>query len=89
MRLERVRPFVALRHLPFSDIDELQDALGEIVASRSHDGCAVDYLDGVVFSADESYLTLGTGTDEPGPISDYTGQQIYYRSIQRAARPTA
>ena len=24
----------------------------------------------------------------PGPVSDYTGQQIYYRSIQRAARPT-
>ena len=31
----------------------------------------------------ESYLTLGTLTDEPGPTSDYTGQQIYYRSIQQ------
>ena len=37
----------------------------------------------MVFSANESYLTLGTGTDEPGPVSDYTGQDIYYRSIQR------
>ena len=55
----------------------------QIVAERSHDGVAVDYLDGVVFTADESYLTLGTLTDEPGPVSDYTGQQIYYRSIQR------
>ena len=37
-------------------------------------------------SADtESYLTLGTLTDEPGPTSDYTGQQIYYRSIQQRA----
>ena len=42
----------------------------------------VDYLDGVVFSEVESYLTLGTQTDTPGPVSDYTGQQIYYRSIQ-------
>ena len=41
-----------------------------------------DYLDGVVFSADESYLTLGFQTGTPGPVSDYTGQQIYYRSIQ-------
>ena len=28
-------------------------------------------------------MTLGTQTDEPGPTSDYTGQQIYYRSIQQ------
>ncbi len=42
----------------------------------------VDYLDGVVFSATESYLTLGTKTAAPGPVSDYTGQQVYYRSIQ-------
>ncbi len=83
MRLEPVRPFVALRHLRFHDIGSLQDALGAIVAERSHDGVAVDYLDGVVFTADESYLTLGTLTDQPGPTSDYTGQQIYYRSIQR------
>jgi FAD/FMN-containing dehydrogenase len=36
----------------------------------------------VVFSADESYLTLGFQTGAPGTVSDYTGQQIYYRSIQ-------
>ena len=35
-----------------------------------------------MFSADESYLCLGVQTSTPGPVSDYTGQQIYYRSIQ-------
>ena len=45
----------------------------------------VDYLDGVVFSATESYLTLGTQTTAPGPVSDYTGNDIYYRSIQHEA----
>jgi len=49
---------------------------------RSYDGERVDYLDGVVFGAEESYLTLGRQTDEPGPVSDYTGMDIYYRSIQ-------
>ncbi len=83
MRLEPVRPFVALRHLRFGDIRDLQRTLDQVVAERSHDGVAVDYLDGVVFTADESYLTLGTLTDEGGPVSDYTGQQIYYRSIQQ------
>jgi FAD/FMN-containing dehydrogenase len=35
-----------------------------------------------VFSADESYLCIGVQTATPGPVSDYTGQRIYYRSIQ-------
>src|SRR6202034_1965767 len=46
------------------------------------DGVSVDYLDGVVFNATESYLSLGVRTAAPGPASDYTGQRIYYRSIQ-------
>ncbi len=37
------------------------------------DGEPVDYLDGVVFTRDEAYLTLGRKTDEEGPVSDYTG----------------
>ena len=39
------------------------------------DGDPVDYLDGVVFSADESYLCVGMQTATPGPVSDYTGQR--------------
>lgn len=85
VRLEPVAPFVALRHLPFDDVDDLQDAIGRICERREHDGEPVDYLDGVVFTATEMYLTLGRGTHEPGPTSDYTGQQIYYRSIQQRA----
>jgi FAD/FMN-containing dehydrogenase len=80
--LEPVEPFVALRHLRFHDLESLVAAMGAIVDTGDHDGTQVDYLDGVVFSGSESYLTLGTKTAQPGPVSDYTGQQIYYRSIQ-------
>ena len=83
VKLEPVKPFVALRHLRFNRLDDVQSSIAEIVKTRQHDGVRVDYLDGVVFSGTEIYLTLGTLTDEPGPTSDYTGQQIYYRSIQR------
>jgi len=83
IRLEEIKPFVALRHLRFSRVEELQETIGAIMGTRQHDGADVDYLDGVVFSKSESYLTLGTLTDEPGSTSDYTGQQIYYRSIQQ------
>ncbi|TPG18412.1 FAD-binding oxidoreductase [Pedococcus bigeumensis] len=80
--LEPVEPFVALRHLRFHDVESLVATMGAIADTSEHDGVRVDYLDGVVFSATESYLTLGTKTAAPGPVSDYTGQQVYYRSIQ-------
>jgi FAD/FMN-containing dehydrogenase len=85
IELEPVRRAVALRHVRFRDLGELQDAIARIVVERAHDGEPVDYLDGVVFSRDESYLTLGRQTDDPGPVSDYTGMDIYYRSIQSRA----
>ena len=48
----------------------------------------VDFLDGVVFSRDEIYLTLGRWADsvvgQTDP-SDYTGQQVFYRSIDERA----
>ncbi len=80
--LDPVSRYVELRHVRFHTLDELQEAMAGIVDAREYDGEPVDYLDGVVFSADESYLVLGRGTDEPGPVSDYTGERIYYRSLQ-------
>lgn len=80
--LEEVDPAVALRHLRFHDLDELVSAMGTVVETGQHDGVTVDYLDGVVFSATEAYLTLGTKSPLTGPTSDYTGMDIYYRSLQ-------
>jgi FAD/FMN-containing dehydrogenase len=82
--LEPVKRFVELRHVRFHDLDDLQLTMDRIIAERSFEDEPVDYLDGVVFTADESYLCLGRKTDEPGPVSDYTGDHIYYRSIQHA-----
>ncbi|GFG53945.1 FAD-linked oxidase [Mycolicibacterium agri] len=82
IELETVKPFVALRHLRFNSVPALIAAMDRIIETGGLDGATVDYLDGVVFSADESYLCVGVQTATPGPVSDYTGQQIYYRSIQ-------
>jgi FAD/FMN-containing dehydrogenase len=86
VELEPVLPYVGLRHVRFDDVRELCEAVGQIMAQRSFDGERVDYLDGVVFSPVESYLTLGTSTGQGGPTSDYTGSQIYYRSIRQRHR---
>jgi FAD/FMN-containing dehydrogenase len=82
IELEPVKPFVALNHLRFHRLQDLVAAMDRIIETGGHDGVPVDYLDGVVFSAHESYLTVGVQTGTPGPVSDYTGRQIYYRSIQ-------
>ncbi|MCW2523004.1 MAG: linked oxidase protein [Frankiales bacterium] len=89
--LEPVRPHVALRHVRFADLDALCAAVDEISAKRSWDGEPVEFLDGVVFGPDEAYLSLGRWVEWPAEAgqlqaSDYTGQQIYYRSIRERER---
>ncbi|WP_156745918.1 FAD-binding oxidoreductase [Mycobacterium sp. 1423905.2] len=82
IELEPIAPFVALRHIRFHSLDAMLAAMEGIVETRGLDGVPVDYLDAVVFSAEESYLSVGRRTTTPGPVSDYTGKDIYYRSIQ-------
>lgn len=84
IELESVKPFVALKHLRFHALADLVAAMDRIIETGGYEGVRVDYLDGVVFSAQESYLTLGMQTATAGAVSDYTGQDIYYRSIQHA-----
>lgn len=86
IELEPVQPFVSLHHLRFHSQAELVAAMDGIIETKAYQGAPVDYLDGVVFSADESYLCLGAQTVTPGPVSDYTGRDIYYRSIQHRTR---
>jgi FAD/FMN-containing dehydrogenase len=91
IKLERVPGRVALRHVRFDDAGLLAKSVAEVVETREHDGERVDGLDGVAFEPGEYYLTLARWTDETegaGPTSDYTGQQIYYRSIQQRETDT-
>jgi FAD/FMN-containing dehydrogenase len=71
-----VKPFVALRHRRFTDIDEYFAALG--AACRSD----ADFVDGTVFSDKEIYITEGRFTDHAPWVSDYTWLKIYFRSIR-------
>jgi FAD/FMN-containing dehydrogenase len=85
IELEPIKPFVALRHVRFDSVTDLVSAMDRIIDTGGFEGVPVDYLDGVVFGADESYLCVGVRTTTTGPVSDYTGQDIYYRSIQHDA----
>jgi FAD/FMN-containing dehydrogenase len=83
IELEQVPGQVELRHLRFSDFGLMAKAIEEIVENRQWHGECVDGLDGVAFEPGEGYLTLAHWVDEDGPTSDYTGQDVYFRSLQQ------
>jgi FAD/FMN-containing dehydrogenase len=83
IELEPVTPYVHLRHLRFATVADCAKAIDRVCADREWDGERVDFVDGTWFSADECYLTLATYAPTAPAASDYTGQQIYYRSIQQ------
>ena len=83
IELEPVRRFVRLRHVRFDDRAACFAAIEEACAHRAFAGERVDFLDGTVFGPGELYLTLGDYRDDAPVPSDYTGMDIYYRSIQR------
>ena len=81
IELEPIRPYVRLRHVPFTDADGYFAAVDEIAATRSWEGEPVDFMDGTIFGPEDHHLSLGTLVDSAAWTSDYTGQEIYYRSI--------
>jgi FAD/FMN-containing dehydrogenase len=83
IELVPVKPYVRLRHLRFEDAGTLTETMTRITESGEYEGEAVDFMDGTVFGAGEQYITLGVFDGEAPYTSDYTGQEIYYRSIQR------
>ncbi|MGB9376918.1 MAG: FAD-binding oxidoreductase [Mycobacteriales bacterium] len=78
IELEPVKPFVHLRHVRYADFDTFFAALAEACADGAH-----DFVDGVVFGSTEMYLTLAAFEETAPYTSDYTGMDIYYRSIQQ------
>ncbi len=81
IELERVPAYVSLRHIAFDDPQDLTEAVAAIVDARSWAGERVDAVDGVAFAPDDLRLTLARWTDEPGPVSDYTGREAYWESV--------
>jgi FAD/FMN-containing dehydrogenase len=81
--LEPITPQVALRHVRFDDAGLLAKTVEDVVATRQLDGTRVDAVDGVAFAPDDLVLTVATWSDEQGPTSDYTGADVYWRSLQQ------
>lgn len=79
VKLLPASPFVRLAHRRFSDRTPFLSGMEEACAS-SHQ--APDFVEGVAFAPDDFVMTTARLTREGGPVSDYKGRQIYYRSLR-------
>jgi FAD/FMN-containing dehydrogenase len=77
IELEPVSPYVSLRHLRCGSVREAASLMEQLCRDRQ-----ADFVDGTWFSPSEVYVTAGSWASSADQVSDYTGQQIYYRSIQ-------
>ena len=80
IELEPTRQFVHLRHIRYDDARSCAEAIDAICADHTYEGDPVHFLDGVWFSADEIYLTLGSWAESAPQTSEYVSTP-YYRSI--------
>jgi FAD/FMN-containing dehydrogenase len=71
-----VKPYVEVKHTRF---DEPEKFFRAIEAACQGDA---DFVDGVVFGANEFVLSQARFVDEAPYASDYTYKQIYYRSLR-------
>ncbi len=76
-----VEPYVELRHIRYRDPALFFQELAEHCQRKQ-----ADFIDGTVFAPDELYLTLGRFVATAPFTSDYTFENIYYRSIRRKER---
>ena len=72
-----VKKYVHVQHIRFTSYTALVDGIKTYEHYTS-----IDFLDGVVFSPQEMYLSLGVFVDEAPYTSDYTYKKIYYKSIK-------
>ncbi|WP_327093102.1 FAD-binding oxidoreductase [Nonomuraea sp. NBC_01738] len=86
IKLRKVEPYVHLTHIRFNDADKCMLAMQEISEAKEHDGERVDFIDGVYFTPDEMYITVGRFAERAPYVSDYTGMRIYYQSIRKRNR---
>lgn len=79
VKLLPASPFVTLAHRRFLDRTPFLYGMKEACAANPQ---APDFVEGVAFAPDDFVMTTARLTRESGPVSDYKGRQIYYRSLR-------
>lgn len=78
VRLIPAKKFVKIEHFRYTNSKDYFSDLEKYCKRRKH-----DFVDGTIFNENEMYVTLGVFTDKAPFTSDYTGKNIYYKSIRK------
>lgn len=88
VKLLRVEPYMVLRHERFDTAAAAFAAL-KAACQKGRAASRLQLIDMTVFSPQELYLTIATAEPTPASaISDYTGRDIYYKSIRERSVDT-
>ena len=79
-RTRPVKPYVQMEHHRYRDPAACFADVAQLAVQKD-----TDFLDGVAFAPGELYLTRGTFVETAPYTSDYTFEEIYYRSIRDRA----
>lgn len=82
VKLRPTKRYVKLEHHRYNQAKEYFSDLQKFCKITGTGDQNYDFIDGTIFSSEESYISLGTFVDEAPLISDYTYLNIYFRSIQ-------
>ena len=74
-RLIPASPYVRLEYRHLGSYAEMHQQLGELCNSDAY-----DFIDGIIHSPRQCTLCLGTWVEDPPYVSDYTMEEIYYKS---------
>lgn len=77
VKLRPAMRYVKLSHRRFAEHQKAFEQLA-VICSNPH----FDFVDGVVFGANEAYIVSGEFTDSAPHTSDYTYRKIFYQSIR-------
>lgn len=75
--LIKAKKYVKVQKFLFADADEFIEKTKEVIKTNP------DFVDGLVFSPTEHILCVGTFTDTPGTVSDYTYLNVFYKSVRK------
>ena len=78
IRLMRAPKYVHLTHRRFARAAEYFDRIAEACDQGN-----LDFLDGMVLSGGEMYMSEGRFSEDAPRVSDYTYRNIYYKSISQ------
>lgn len=77
-----VKPFVKIEREKYTDYDQYVDDIVKYSTKARQDN-TYDYIEGLIISKNEMYLSLCSFTDNPPFVSDYTYLNIFYKSADK------